>query len=432
MSCGEKLMEKIQDLSQSELQDLLEDDGKVESMVLESDEVQSAQLEREMALASNRSLAEQNLGLKPQLEQEKDRLVDRYSELEGVRERYMQHCTVRDGIMGQVTPEGLLSRLQTEGSNTEAESEELADQFLGGSLSLDSFLENFLSLRSLAHKRRVRIEKLQEILRQKSEAGAGVTSQQSAVQEAAAPSPWPQHQQPQPDRHENGDADPKPNHASFPNPSQPPSNPPLPYTPYPVTPPNPPPTASATGPSNPQGQFPPYPSQGFSQAPGFPTPAPGFPGHAGFNPGSCPYPTQPTFPGPTRPSFGRTAPPAPLSSTPLQGITTPQALGCPPLNPPQVGQSTGLDLGFHSPTPEPYSLTHTPSTSLTPIHTHPSSSLSLSSFAASCGHRISLQGFFLKYETSVGFVVTFSGLSPLYGAGQGSAILHPIIKVRAC
>ncbi|KAJ8247666.1 hypothetical protein GJAV_G00248870 [Gymnothorax javanicus] len=316
MSCGEKLMEKIQDLSQPELQDLLDDAGKIEALVLESDEVQTAQLDREMTLASNRSLAEQNLALKPQLESQRDHLVEKYSELEGVRETYRLHCSQRDGIMGQVTPEGLLSQLQTAGGSTEADSETLAEHFLDGSLPLEHFLEQFLSLRSLAHKRRVRIEKLQEILRQKVLGSGvegqpgGITSQTPAVHESGAASPWQPHQQQQHSTDQQpggGGAESKPEHGSgFPNSSSQ-STPslPMPYAPYPVSPPNRPPVpTSASGPSNPQAQFQPYPGQSFTVAPSFPTPAPGFPGaHAGFSPGSCPYPLQPSFPGPPRSQF---------------------------------------------------------------------------------------------------------------------------------
>jgi len=48
-----------------------------------------------MALASNRSLAEQNLDMKPRLESEKDALVEKYSQLEAIRETYRQHCSLR-------------------------------------------------------------------------------------------------------------------------------------------------------------------------------------------------------------------------------------------------------------------------------------------------------------------------------------------------
>ena len=66
----------------------------------------------------------------------------------------------------------------------------LADGFLDGALPLDTFLEQFLALRSLAHKRRVRSEKLQDMLRQRSEdaasdaaQGAMTSSQASANQD---------------------------------------------------------------------------------------------------------------------------------------------------------------------------------------------------------------------------------------------------------
>lgn len=48
-----------------------------------------------MALASNRSLAEQNLDVKPRLERDRERLVAKYNELDEVRERYKQHCVLR-------------------------------------------------------------------------------------------------------------------------------------------------------------------------------------------------------------------------------------------------------------------------------------------------------------------------------------------------
>lgn len=58
-------------------------------------QIQNIQLEREMALASNRSLAEQNLDVKPRLESQKEALVERYCQLEAVRDAYRQHGALR-------------------------------------------------------------------------------------------------------------------------------------------------------------------------------------------------------------------------------------------------------------------------------------------------------------------------------------------------
>lgn len=283
-------MEKLQDLSQSELQELLDHQDRVEAMALESDEIQNIQLEREMALASNRSLAEQNLDMKPRLESQKEVLVERYSQLEAVRETYRQHSSLRDGMLGQASPEALFTRLQAEGGRTEAESEALADQFLEGSLALESFLERFLSLRSLAHRRRVRVEKLQEILRQRSEGEPGAMTTSSGLGQDPAGSPW---------SHPATTAPAAANAPQTASCSAAGGGPGLPYSPYPVSSPNAPPPAAAAGsvPVNAPSHFPPYPSSGspFTPAGSFSGPRPAFGPPA---PTGCPYPSRPSFPAP--------------------------------------------------------------------------------------------------------------------------------------
>ncbi len=195
----------------------------------------------------------------------------------------------------------------------------LADEFLEGSLPLDSFLDRFHSLRSLAHKRRVQIEKLQEILRQRSEGiPTAMTSSAGISQDPAAmPSPWNQTttattaNQQQPNS--------KPQSSSYQNASQPASSSSggssgLPYSPYPAPPPNPSPVAAAgSGPANPPSQFPPYPGSGSPFTPpgsySGPRPAFGPPASA-----ACPYPTQSSFPAPHPGSaFGQYTPSHPQS-----------------------------------------------------------------------------------------------------------------------
>lgn len=70
-------------------------------------QIQNIQLEREMALASNRSLAEQNLDMKPRLESQKEALVARYSQLEAVRETYRQHCSLRGNDKNEQSQRGM-------------------------------------------------------------------------------------------------------------------------------------------------------------------------------------------------------------------------------------------------------------------------------------------------------------------------------------
>lgn len=199
----------------------------------------------------------------------------------------------------------------------------LADEFLEGSLPLDSFLDRFLSLRSLAQTRRVRIEKLQELLRQKSEGNPTPMTSSAGISQdpSATPSPWNQStttgtstNQQQPNS--------KPQSSSYQNASQPASSSAggssgLPYSPYPVSPPNPPPVAAAAAagsiPANPPSQFPPYPVSGssFTPAGSFSSTRPAFEPPASV---TCPYPTQPAFPSPYPGSaFGQYTPSNPQS-----------------------------------------------------------------------------------------------------------------------
>ncbi|XP_037546561.1 vacuolar protein sorting-associated protein 37C [Nematolebias whitei] len=307
-------MEKLQDLSQSELQELLDNAERVESMALESDEIQNIQLEREMALASNRSLAEQNLDMKPRLESQKEALVARYSQLEAVRETYRQHCSLRDGMMGQVSPEALFPRLQTESEKTDSESEALADEFLDGSLPLDSFLERFLLLRSLAHKRRVQMEKLQEIFRQRNECNPTTMTSSAGtnLNPVVTPPPWNQQTTTATTTNQQ-----QPNSKPQPAPTPAGGSTGLPYSQYPVSPPNPPSAVAAVGsvpvPNNPPSQFTPYPSSGSSFTPSssYSGPRPAFLPPAAV---TCPYPAQPSFPTPHPGSaFGQYTPSNPNS-----------------------------------------------------------------------------------------------------------------------
>uniref|UniRef100_A0A8C0FGU5 VPS37C subunit of ESCRT-I n=1 Tax=Bubo bubo TaxID=30461 RepID=A0A8C0FGU5_BUBBB len=113
--------------------------------------VQELQLEREMALAANRSLAEQNLKFQAPLETGRTDLSNRYEELQKLAER----CKEQKAKLGE--------RLQT--LHSFRWRHKMAEKFLEGEVPLETFLEEFSAMRKLSHLRRVRVEKLQEILR---------------------------------------------------------------------------------------------------------------------------------------------------------------------------------------------------------------------------------------------------------------------------
>ncbi|XP_028668134.1 vacuolar protein sorting-associated protein 37C [Erpetoichthys calabaricus] len=296
-------MDKLLDLSQAELNEMLNDMAKIESMVMESSEVQNIQLEREMLLATNRSLAEQNLGLKPQFLEGREKLCRKYLELTDLRDTFRSHRENLDSRSETLKPEALLAILQSKSATIEEESEALAEQFLEGSIPLDSFLEHYSAKRLLAHQRRVRIEKMQEALRN---CPSKLPSQQTQV---SALQPKPQETPPQ-----------QPSVVPTPPTSQSVSYPqsdsgPLPYSYIPSVTMSQGPTAHgainitgfpggslAPAPMLMQPPVPTGPSYGPGYRPGVPPP----PFSGGYFGSSsvpqCPYPTQPPYPSGPRPS----------------------------------------------------------------------------------------------------------------------------------
>ncbi|XP_064309114.1 vacuolar protein sorting-associated protein 37C [Phalacrocorax carbo] len=356
-------MDTLRNRTVEELQELQENAEEIERLALESQEVQELQLEREMALAANRSLAEQNLKFQAPLEMGRTDLSNRYEELQKLAERCKEQKAKLEKFSAAMHPQTLLDLLQVESQKIEEESEKMAEKFLEGEVPLETFLEQFSVMRKLSHLRRVRVEKLQEILR-KSEASQepGRDSQQQPPPRVPVPADLPKPQpfpsgapsfplpySPAP----NMPAGPTAHGALLPAPfsgspvtvghvasSQPSSQPTFPYKP-PPGPAYPPAQAADSVPG-----YPKPPSGGSSAAPGYswspsrgppqpplfpgshpspPPPRPGYPPY--FPPGAgrpqCPYPTQPPLP-----SF----PIAPQAPYPPGA---PPPFGCPPPPNPQ-------------------------------------------------------------------------------------------------
>ncbi|XP_011871436.1 PREDICTED: vacuolar protein sorting-associated protein 37B isoform X1 [Vollenhovia emeryi] len=152
-------------LNNDELKELLNDDGKFEDIVKDIKQFKDLETEKEMLMASNRSLAEFNLAKQPELEDDKRALKE-------LSEQANQLCTsVRSKIeemrdkSGTMTVDTALDLLQAAAAEIEEESEGLAEKFLAGDIEVDEFLDQFLSRRKLMHLRKVKVDKLRELMR---------------------------------------------------------------------------------------------------------------------------------------------------------------------------------------------------------------------------------------------------------------------------
>ncbi|XP_056602714.1 VPS37B subunit of ESCRT-I a [Triplophysa dalaica] len=147
-----------------QLNELLEDDEKLNKMIIDMEEIKDVQQNKEKTLATNRILAEQNLELQPRLDHQKNELTKRYRCLQEQFEAYQLRKSTLDHMSGNTSLDTLLALLQAEGAKIEEETENMADSFLDGEAPLDTFIDEYQSKRKLAHLRRVKIEKLQEMV----------------------------------------------------------------------------------------------------------------------------------------------------------------------------------------------------------------------------------------------------------------------------
>ncbi|XP_072521274.1 VPS37B subunit of ESCRT-I a [Salminus brasiliensis] len=251
----------------AELSELLEDDDKLNRIVEDVEEVKEVQQSKEMTLAGNRSLAEQNLELQPRLDHQKNELTKRYRSLQDMFEAYQLRKSTLDHKSGSSSLDTLLALLQTEGAKIEEETENMADSFLNGDVTLDAFIDEYQSKRKLAHLRRVKIEKLQEMV---------LKSPQllQAVPQPCRPAPEPTPKPVPLQREINGSPAPVP---------QPRRAPPLPPIKSPPAAPAPQPAAAFSYPATPYppipprvGQIPPSLSHGYPPVcmPQYPPPVP--------------------------------------------------------------------------------------------------------------------------------------------------------------
>ncbi|XP_014804300.1 PREDICTED: LOW QUALITY PROTEIN: vacuolar protein sorting-associated protein 37C [Calidris pugnax] len=142
-------MDSLRDRTVEELRELQENAEEIERLALESQEVQELQLEREMALASNRSLAEQNLKFQGPLETGRADLSSKYEELQKLAERCKEQKAKLEKFSAAMQPQTLLDLLQVESQKIEEESEKMAEKFLEGEVPLETFLEGFSGMRKL-------------------------------------------------------------------------------------------------------------------------------------------------------------------------------------------------------------------------------------------------------------------------------------------
>uniref|UniRef100_A0A182U637 VPS37 C-terminal domain-containing protein n=1 Tax=Anopheles melas TaxID=34690 RepID=A0A182U637_9DIPT len=187
----QQAVQSLQTLSSDELRQLLEDDEKLDERVNEA--VQSLESSKDLIIGENRSLAETNLNFEPKMVELRSRVQELAEECRTLGESVKEKSTQLASKSEKNNAETVLALLQTAAAESEEESEKIVKQLLDSELTVDAYVEQFMSIRKLMHSRKLKAEKMTELLRsnrhttQRFDAGYGPSSMPYPASEPVRP-----------------------------------------------------------------------------------------------------------------------------------------------------------------------------------------------------------------------------------------------------
>lgn len=154
-------------MSTDELKELLNNDDKLDEKV---DEVlESLKSQKVRFFEENRNRAEKNIEKEPKIIELRGKLAELTEEGRTSCNAVQELLTQIKEKTGGVSQETALALLQTAASESEEQTEEFVKKFTDNELNVDAFLEEFLSSRRAMHLRKLKAEKMQELIRKQAQ-----------------------------------------------------------------------------------------------------------------------------------------------------------------------------------------------------------------------------------------------------------------------
>ncbi|XP_034487784.1 vacuolar protein sorting-associated protein 37B [Drosophila innubila] len=165
-----QLQSSLFPMSSEQLKELLNNDDKLDDKV---DEVlESLKTQKVRVFEENRNRAEKNIEKEPQI-------IELRSKLAELTEEGRNSCAAVQDLLTQIqaksggaNQETALALLQTNASESEEKTEECVKKFTDNEINVDTFLDEFLSSRRTMHLRKLKAEKMQELIRKQSSAAS--------------------------------------------------------------------------------------------------------------------------------------------------------------------------------------------------------------------------------------------------------------------
>lgn len=166
-----QLQVSIAPLSSDDLKDLLNNDEKLDEKVDEVLEV--LKTHKDSILSQNREKAEYNIEKEPQIIGLRGKVNELLEEGKTLCDAVQEKLAEIKDKSGSVSQETALALLQTAAAQSEEESEGLIRKFTDNEIPVDGFLESFLVERKTMHLRKLKAEKMTELMRKQASSSHG-------------------------------------------------------------------------------------------------------------------------------------------------------------------------------------------------------------------------------------------------------------------
>ncbi|XP_065645132.1 vacuolar protein sorting-associated protein 37A isoform X4 [Hydra vulgaris] len=157
------VMEKLKHFSKIELENVCNNEDLLLEYIEEMKTITDLQVQRTKLLEENESIAAMNLKFETEIEDQQGNLKELIEESDDLYHKFQNKSQKQSELLQMYEIGHISTNLRISILEVEEDSENIADQFLSGSLNLESFLEKFLDKRKLTHIRRAKEEMLKSV-----------------------------------------------------------------------------------------------------------------------------------------------------------------------------------------------------------------------------------------------------------------------------
>ncbi|XP_063970203.1 vacuolar protein sorting-associated protein 37A-like [Lytechinus pictus] len=154
----------FKDYTQEQLQDLIEDDEKLDDIFRIVPQLAKMHTDRTELYQSCEEIAKLNLSYQPEIERLRRELGETVIFRNELKNNFELKCQQQQSLNEQCSLSHLMDNMRVSAADAEHQSDDLAERFLEDKITLDEFLKQFSEQRRLLHIRKVKEEKLSQLI----------------------------------------------------------------------------------------------------------------------------------------------------------------------------------------------------------------------------------------------------------------------------